>query len=80
MLSEVDGGIFARAGIGEKHAAGRAVGELGRERRRVMPPFKAKVTYMGRERAMAATQTSGDCNACHTQNGANSAPGRILLP
>jgi len=43
-------------------------------------PFKAKVTYMGRERAMNAAQTSGDCNACHTQNGTNSAPGRILLP
>jgi hypothetical protein len=46
----------------------------------VKTPFKAKVTYMGRERAMAATQTSGDCNSCHTQNGTNSAPGRILLP
>ena len=49
-------------------------------RTRVMTPFKAKVTYMGRERAMNAAQTSGDCNACHTQNGTNSAPGRILLP
>jgi hypothetical protein len=46
----------------------------------VKTPFKAKVTYMGRERAMASSQTSGDCNSCHTQNGANSAPGRILLP
>ena len=46
----------------------------------VKTPFQAKVTYMGRERAMAATQTSGDCNSCHTQTGANSAPGRILLP
>ena len=46
----------------------------------VKTPFKAKVTYMGRERAMAASQTSGDCNSCHTQTGANSAPGRILLP
>jgi hypothetical protein len=49
-------------------------------RTRVMTPFKAKVTYMGRERAMAAAQTSGDCNSCHTQTGANAAPGRILLP
>jgi hypothetical protein len=29
---------------------------------------------------MAAAQTSGDCNRCHTQNGAMSAPGRIVLP
>ena len=43
-------------------------------------PFQAKVVYMGRERAMVAAQTSGDCNSCHTQAGANGAPGRILLP
>jgi hypothetical protein len=43
-------------------------------------PFHAKVVYMGRERVMAAAQTSGDCNICHTQAGAMSAPGRILLP
>ena len=43
-------------------------------------PFKAKVTYMGRERAMATPQSTGDCNSCHTQNGANGAPGRIVLP
>jgi hypothetical protein len=49
-------------------------------RTRVTLPYTAKVTYMGRERAMTAMQTSGDCNGCHTQNGANSAPGRILLP
>jgi hypothetical protein len=46
----------------------------------VMRPFRAKVVYMGRERVMAAAQTSGDCNICHTQSGAMSAPGRILLP
>ena len=49
-------------------------------RTRVVAPYRASVTYMGRERAMTATQTSGDCNGCHTQNGTNSAPGRILLP
>jgi len=43
-------------------------------------PYHAKVTYQGRERIMTAAQTSGDCNGCHTQNGANSAPGRITLP
>jgi len=46
----------------------------------VMMPFTAKVTYMGRERAMTAAQTTGDCNGCHTQSGANGAPGRITLP
>jgi hypothetical protein len=43
-------------------------------------PFTAKVTFEGRERAMSAKQTSGDCNGCHTQAGASGAPGRILLP
>ena len=47
---------------------------------RVMMPFTAKVTYQGRERAMSVAQTSGDCNGCHTQAGANGAPGRITLP
>jgi hypothetical protein len=47
---------------------------------RLMMPFTAKVTYKGRERAMTAAQTSGDCNGCHTQSGANGAPGRITLP
>jgi hypothetical protein len=43
-------------------------------------PYKAKVTSMGRERAMIAAQTSGDCNTCHTEMGAMMAPGRIMLP
>jgi len=46
----------------------------------VAQPFHAKVNYMGRERDMVAAQTSGDCNTCHTQSGAMSAPGRIILP
>jgi cytochrome c553 len=47
---------------------------------RVALPYQAKVVYMGRERAMTDAQTSGDCNACHTQAGTNNAPGRIVLP
>ncbi|HEX2659593.1 MAG TPA: hypothetical protein VHU40_15020 [Polyangia bacterium] len=51
-----------------------------RSQSKVVTPFRAKITYMGRERVMASAQTSGDCNSCHTQAGANSAPGRIVLP
>jgi len=47
---------------------------------KIATPYTAKVVYMGRERAMATAQTSGDCNSCHTQYGTMSAPGRILLP
>ncbi len=51
----------------------------------IAKPYLAKVTYMGRERAMIEAQTSGDCNLCHTQNGSMpsgtmKAPGRIVLP
>ncbi len=45
------------------------------------PPYQAKVvSSTGLERAMSGTASTGDCNTCHTQNGANSAPGRITLP
>ncbi len=47
---------------------------------RIAMPFHAKVVTMGQERAMAAAQTTGDCNGCHTEGGANGAPGRIMLP
>jgi hypothetical protein len=43
-------------------------------------PYTAKVISGGSVRAMSASQTTGDCNSCHTQDGANGAPGRILAP
>ena len=43
-------------------------------------PIHAKVVANGQERAMASAQMSGDCNACHTQNGLSMAPGRVTLP
>ena len=43
-------------------------------------PYRAKVVVGGQERAMSSSQQSGDCNSCHTLNGANGAPGRIMLP
>jgi hypothetical protein len=43
-------------------------------------PFTAKVTNGGNERAMVTPQMNGDCNSCHTQQGASGAPGRIMLP
>jgi hypothetical protein len=43
-------------------------------------PFQAKVLYMGRVGTMLEAQSTGDCNSCHTQNGTNLAPGRIVLP
>jgi hypothetical protein len=46
----------------------------------LMFPIKAKVTQAGKERVMATPQMSGDCNSCHTEQGMNGAPGRILTP
>jgi hypothetical protein len=43
-------------------------------------PYHAKIVKNGRERVMSAGQTTGDCNSCHTETGANGAPGRIMLP
>jgi hypothetical protein len=43
-------------------------------------PFHAKVVVGTKERAMVAAQKDGDCNSCHTEKGANAAPGRIVLP
>jgi hypothetical protein len=40
-------------------------------------PITAKVIEGGTERDMTTPQTIGDCNGCHTQSGANGAPGRI---
>jgi hypothetical protein len=46
----------------------------------IAPPYNAKLIYEGRERAMVAQQTELSCNSCHTETGANNAPGRILAP
>lgn len=43
-------------------------------------PYTAKVVSGGKTRAMVGAQTEGDCNKCHTETGANLAPGRIMLP
>jgi hypothetical protein len=43
-------------------------------------PVTAVVSVGGSTRAMTTAVPSGDCNSCHTQTGANNAPGRIALP
>lgn len=48
---------------------------------RVALPFTARVVSPnGATIEMNTPQMSGDCNGCHTEQGANGAPGRILLP
>ena len=46
-------------------------------------PYTVQLTYQGRERDMTGlvtAPTDGDCNGCHTADGTNGAPGRIMLP
>jgi hypothetical protein len=43
-------------------------------------PIHVAVVANGKRRAMSASPPRGDCNSCHTENGANMAPGRIALP
>jgi len=43
-------------------------------------PFHAKVVRGTVERVMTAAQSTGNCNGCHTEAGANGAPGRIVAP
>jgi len=57
-----------------------AVGNFSDESGNFAYPYTAVIRYRGREREMLDKQMTGDCNGCHTQNGAMSAPGRLLLP
>jgi hypothetical protein len=43
-------------------------------------PYTVRVIANGRTRAMTTPQVDGDCNTCHTEQGLNSAPGRIVPP
>lgn len=43
-------------------------------------PYRAMIVVGDKQEVMATPQTSGDCNSCHTETGANGAPGRISLP
>jgi mono/diheme cytochrome c family protein len=44
------------------------------------PPYFASLSIAGRTRPMVAHQTDGDCMSCHTVDGTNDAPGRIVAP
>jgi hypothetical protein len=43
-------------------------------------PYTAQVVRNGQVRAMVTPQMLGDCNQCHTVQGLNGAPGRIVAP
>jgi hypothetical protein len=43
-------------------------------------PYSARLVANGVTRAMNAAQTDGDCNKCHTEQGIEGAPGRLVWP
>lgn len=43
-------------------------------------PYRARVRSNGLVRPMGDAQTNGDCNTCHTEQGREGAPGRIVWP
>lgn len=43
-------------------------------------PYTATVRANGRVVQMRTPQMNGDCNACHTERGFDSAPGRVVTP
>jgi len=43
-------------------------------------PYSARLVANGLARSMNALQTDGDCNKCHTEQGAEGAPGRLVWP
>lgn len=43
-------------------------------------PYRVRLSLDGRTREMLEPQTDGDCMGCHTPDGADGAPGRIVAP
>ena len=43
-------------------------------------PYRARLIVGERVRTMVNPVTSGDCNDCHTEQGTNGAPGRLVWP
>jgi hypothetical protein len=78
----VPGGITVVVTGGDGTTTSLPVNSVGNFYSRGSPvaPFHVKVTNGTKERAMTAAVTAGDCNTCHTEQGANGAPGRIMAP
>ena len=65
---------------GVKHSLPVSGGNFHYSRTLALPYTARVISADGRVRAMMASQTNGDCNSCHTQDGAMNAPGRIVAP
>lgn len=43
-------------------------------------PYTARVVSGSKTRVMVGAQTNGDCNVCHSEQGTQKAPGRVMAP
>lgn len=57
-----------------------SVGNFYSTAKNVAMPYTAVVRVGDSIREMKTPAETGDCNSCHTQDGKNDAPGRIVLP
>ena len=73
VITDANGQVFTLT----SNSAGNFYLPVGRG---LQTPYTAKVVVDGVERVMFSPQTNGDCNSCHTQDGANGAPGRVHIP
>ena len=46
----------------------------------IATPYQVRLVSGGRERKMIGAKTDTNCMNCHTEYGANGAPGRIVAP
>jgi hypothetical protein len=72
--------IVREASGTERRAVANTSGNFLLEGAPLAAPFSVKVLFEGRERAAITLHTHGDCNFCHTELGAQAAPGRVVLP
>jgi len=71
MITDADGASFSL----QTNAAGNFYFDIT-----LVFPIRAEVIVNGESRKMVGMVMTADCNSCHTQNGLQMAPGRIVLP
>ncbi|WP_437589403.1 hypothetical protein [Sorangium sp. So ce1000] len=62
------------------NSSGNFLFDTFQDRTPVKFPITARVVKGDKERKMLSPQMHGDCNSCHSQNGSEAAPGRIVAP
>jgi len=74
VITDADGKVFTQSVNG----AGNFYFET--KKNKMALPYRAKIVTGTKTRIMKDAVTTGDCNACHTEKGDESAPGRVMAP